>query len=224
MKILLVEDDPDLAAMTSRVLARHNYVVDIAENLAIARSAVQDNAYSLVLLDRRLPDGDGTELIKFMRQKSLATRFLVLSALGKLNQRVEGLELGADDYIVKPFEEDELIARIRAAERRPLPDLSRVIEAGNLNFHCEERNFFVGGEPLILPRREMTVLECLVRGFGRVVTREHLEAEMYGYDDEIQSNSLDAHISRLRKQLAQRQATVKIDNIRGVGYVLTTVE
>ncbi len=224
MKILLVEDDPDLAAMTERVLARHNYVVDIAENLAIARSAVQDNSYSLVLLDRRLPDGDGTELIEFMRRKSLPTRFLVLSALGKLNQRVEGLELGADDYIVKPFEEDELIARIRAAERRPLPELSKVVEAGNLSFHCNERNFFVSGEPLILPRREMTVLECLVRGAGRVVTREHLEAEMYGYDDEIQSNSLDAHVSRLRKQLAQRRATVKIDNIRGVGYVLSTVE
>ncbi len=224
MKILLVEDDPDLAAMTGRVLTKHNYVVDIAENLATARSAVQDNAYSLVLLDRRLPDGDGTELIRFMQTKSLPTRFLVLSALGKLNQRVEGLELGADDYIVKPFEEDELIARIRAAERRPLPDLSRVIDVGNLHLHCEDRNFFVSGEPLILPRREMIVLECLMRGAGRVVTREHLESEMYGYDDEIQSNTLDAHVSRLRKQLAQRQATVKIENVRGVGYLLTTIE
>ncbi len=224
MKILLVEDDPDLAAMTARVLEKHNYVVDVAENLAMARSAVQDNAYSLVLLDRRLPDGDGTQLIEFMERKSLPTRFLVLSALGKLNQRVEGLELGADDYIVKPFEEDELIARIRAAERRPLPDLSRTIEVGNLHLRCKERNFFVSGEILVLPRREMIVLECLMLGAGRVVTREHLEAEMYGYDDEIQSNTLDAHVSRLRKHLTLREATVRIDNIRGVGYIMVPTD
>ena len=224
MKILLVEDDPDLAAMTARVLEKHNYVVDVAENLAMARSAVQDNSYSLVLLDRRLPDGDGTQLIEFMERKSLPTRFLVLSALGKLNQRVEGLELGADDYIVKPFEEDELIARIRAAERRPLPDLSRTIEVGNLHLRCKERNFFVSGEILVLPRREMIVLECLMLGAGRVVTREHLEAEMYGYDDEIQSNTLDAHVSRLRKHLTLREAGVRIDNIRGVGYIMVPTD
>lgn len=220
MKILLVEDDPDLATTTQRLLCRQNYVVDMAETLQIAKAAVLDNKYSVILLDRRLPDGEGTDLIRYVRNKGIETRFLVLSAMGDLDSRVEGLDLGADDYMVKPFEPDELLARIRAAERRPLPETCRVVELGNLRLNCDTRNFRIAGETIVLPRREMIILERLMTGAGRVITRETLESDMYGYNDEVQSNTLESHISRLRKNLATYEAGVSIHTVRGVGYML----
>ena len=220
MKILLVEDDSDLAAVTQRLLHRHNYVVDVAENLRAGRAALRGNRYEIVLLDRRLPDGDGVELIRFAQGRRLSCKFLVLSALGELQERVEGLDLGADDYMVKPFEPEELLARIRAAERRPTPDIGRRIELGSLRLDCGTRNFDIGGEPFILPRREMVMLEQLMHGANRVVAREALEHAMYGYDEYFESNTLESHMSRLRKTLSARECGVKIHTVRGVGYML----
>ena len=220
MKLLLVEDDPDLATTMRRLLERQNHVVDHADSLRLAKVAIVENEYSIVLLDRRLPDGEGTDLIQYARGKGLSLRFLILSALGDLDQRVEGLDLGADDYMVKPFEPDELLARLRAAERRPLPASARILELGNLRLNCETRNFRVSGETVVLPRREMMILESLLQAAGRVVTRDRLESAAYGYDEEVQSNTLESHISRLRKNLTGRKAGVAIRTIRGVGYML----
>ena len=220
MKLLLVEDDPDLATTMRRLLERQNHVVDHADSLRLAKVAIVENEYSIVLLDRRLPDGEGTDLIEYARGKGLSLRFLILSALGDLDQRVEGLDLGADDYMVKPFEPDELLARLRAAERRPLPASARILELGNLRLNCETRNFRVSGETVVLPRREMMILESLLQAAGRVVTRDRLESAAYGYDEEVQSNTLESHISRLRKNLTGRKAGVAIRTIRGVGYML----
>lgn len=220
MKVLLVEDDPELAKVTQRLLRRHNYIVDIAETLGVARSALLGSGYGVVLLDRRLPDGDGTELIRFAQKHGYSCKFLVLSALGELQERVEGLDLGADDYMVKPFEPEELLARIRAAERRPAPEVGRVLEIGSLRLDCDTRNFYVGAEAMILPRREMVILEELMHGANRVVGRETLENSMYGYDEQYESNTLEAHMSRLRKTLAARGCGVRIHTVRGVGYML----
>lgn len=220
MKILLVEDHPELAKVTQRLLHRHNYIVDIAENLAVARSALRGSGYEVVLLDRRLPDGDGIELIHFAQKHRYSCRFLVLSALGELQERVEGLDLGADDYMVKPFEPEELLARIRAAERRPAPKVGRLLEIGSLRLDCDTRNFYVDSEAMILPRREMVLLEELMHGANRVVRREALENSMYGYDEQFESNTLEAHMSRLRKTLAARGCGVRIHTVRGVGYML----
>lgn len=220
MKILLVEDDPELSLVTQRLLRRHNYIVDSADNLAIARSALLGSEYEVVLLDRRLPDGDGIELIRFAQKHGYSCKFLVLSALGELQERVEGLDLGADDYMVKPFEPEELLARIRAAERRPAPEVGRVLEIGSLRLDCDTRNFYVDEEAMILPRREMVILEELMHGANRVVGREALENSMYGYDEQYESNTLEAHMSRLRKTLAARACGVRIHTVRGVGYML----
>lgn len=220
MKILLVEDDSDLAAVTQRLLCRHNYIVDIAEDLSMARGALHSSRYEIVLLDRRLPDGDGVELIHFAKKRNLSCKFLVLSALGELQERVEGLDLGADDYMVKPFEPEELLARMRAAERRPAPDVGRKIELGRLRLDCDRRNFDIGGETFMLPRREMVILEQLVRNANRVVGREALEQAMYGYDEQFESNTLESHMSRLRKTLDAHNRGVKIHTVRGVGYML----
>ena len=220
MKILLVEDDKELADTTRWILEKNKIVVDVAESLLLAKAAILDHEYSVVLLDRRLPDGDGTELIRHAKQQGVETRFVVVSAVGDLGSRVEGLDLGADDYLVKPYEVDELLARIRAVERRPLPDGDRVYELGKVRFNQDTRNFRISGEILVLSRREMLVLESLISGAGRVIARESLQAHVYGYDDEVQPNALEAHVSRLRKTLATKNSGVKIHTIRGVGYML----
>jgi len=224
MKILLVEDNPDLAVTTQRLLIKQNYVVDLAETLKIAKAAVLDNTYSMVLLDRMLPDGEGTDLINFMRTKGIETRVLVLSALGDLYSLIDGLDLGADDYLVKPVEPEELLARIRAAVRRPLPEAGRVISLGHLRLHTDSRNFSILDKSFMLPRRELVILERLMSNAGRVVTRETLESYMYGYDEEIQSNTLESHISRLRKNLSYHKTGTSIQTIRGVGYMLRKSE
>ena len=224
MKLLLIEDDSDLAVTMRRLLERENHVVDVAESVHIAQAAISDNAYDVVLLDRRLPDGDGTNLITFARRKRLHTRFLIVSALADTKQRVQGLDLGADDYIVKPFEPDELFARIRAAARRPLPETSRVIDVGNVRLHCQYRHFTVNGKAVQFPRREMTLLEKLMDRAGTVIPRNTLEHALYGYDDFVQSNALESHVSRLRRHLLDCGANVEIHVIRGVGYLLKAVE
>ncbi len=220
MKILLVEDDKELADTTRWILEKNKIVVDVAESLLLAKAAILDHEYSVVLLDRRLPDGEGTELIHYAKQHGVETRFLVISAVGDLGSRVEGLDLGADDYLVKPYEVDELLARIRAVERRPLQEGDRVYELGNVRFNRDTRNFRICGETLVFSRREMLVLESLISGAGRVVARESLQAHVYGYDEEVKPNAVEAHVSRLRKTLATQNSGVKIHTIRGVGYML----
>ena len=220
MKVLLVEDDPDMAASMQRLLTRENHVVDVAGSLSLAQAALSKGAYDIVLLDRRLPDGDGTELVKFVRRTRMRTRFIIVSALSTPAQRVEGLDLGADDYIAKPFDPAELIARIRAVGRRPLPEISRVVKFGNVRWDAQNRNFTISGQGIMFPRRELIVMEKLMEHAGRVVTRDALEAVMYGYGEFVQSNTLESHMSRLRKRLVEGSADVCIHTVRGVGYML----
>lgn len=220
MKILLVEDEAKLAEAIRKLLEREKYVVDVAESLAIARVSMLDGVYDLVLLDRMLPDGDGVSLIKHAKKKRQNAHFLILSALGDVDHRVEGLDLGADDYVTKPFEPEELLARIRACLRRPLPDTSEFIELANLRFERLTRNVSVSGVTTLLPRRELIILETLLQRAGQVVSRQVLESAMYGYDDEVQPNTLDSHVSRLRKNLSGLHANLVIHTIRGVGYML----
>ena len=221
-----MEDDPNLSEAVRRLLHKEGHVVDLADSLRMAKAAITDHPYEVVLLDRMLPDGEGTTLIFHARDAGVRTRFLILSALGDIRERVEGLDLGADDYIVKPFEPDELCARIRAVGRRPAGDGPRPVEFGNLRMDRTSRDILATADgdteaqPVVLPRRELTLLQTLMERAGRVVTRESLESAMYGYDDLFQSNTLESHVSRLRKHLAETEAGVAIHTIRGVGYML----
>ena len=226
VRILLVEDDACVAEGLLRLLRRESHVVDLADSLQMAKSAIDSEPDGVVLLDRLLPDGDGTQLIFHARQHDVQTRFLILSARREVDQRVEGLDLGADDYMVKPFEPDELCARIRALGRRLLPDSPRRTTLGQL---CMDRSTgeiltYEGGRngsPVALPRRELTLLRKLMERCGRVVTREALETAVYGYkSDQIQSNALESHVSRLRKRLAKDGAGVSIHTVWGIGYML----
>jgi DNA-binding response OmpR family regulator len=220
MKILVVEDEPQMALLLGRSLGALGYAVDIAETIAQAREAVALADYGVVLLDRRLPDGDGMALVRSMRQGRDATPVIILSALDEVPERVSGLDAGADDYLVKPFDDEELHARIRAAVRRPGGDTPPPLACGRLTFDVAHRQVSVGGKPLVLKRRELAVLAELFMRAGRVVQRERLIEQVYGYDEEVNSNTLDAHVSRLRNRLAALDAGVVIHPVRGVGYLL----
>ena len=218
MRILLVEDEIDLARALISALERHDILVDHVTTLAMAIEAVQSSVHSVVVLDRKLPDGEGLSIIPDIRRAQPGLPIIVLSALGLPAQRIEGLETGADDYLAKPFVVDELVARIRALMRRPAAMAELAVTVGQLTFNLGDGTAIAAGEPLTLTRREVLALEVLVRRAGRTVARSALEEAVYGFDDEIASNTLDAHISRLRRKLAP--ADVEIHSIRGIGYLL----
>lgn len=220
MRLLLVEDEPEMAAMLAATLRGQGIVVDSARSLAVAREAIRSVEHDVVLLDRKLPDGDGLELIPLLRAREAHTPVIVLSALGSTEDRIAGLDTGADDYLPKPFSVEELLARLRAVLRRPAEMRMQPITLANLSLDLEGRQAAVDGAPLDLPRRELLVLEALMRRSGRSVTRAVLEDAVFGFDDEIASNTLDAHISRLRRRLADAGARIDIHAIRGIGYLI----
>ena len=220
MRVLLVEDEKELAGALMAALSHHRMIADHARDLAEAALILNDAVYDVVVLDRKLPDGDGLSLIPVIRARGNTVPVLMLTALDDLADRVAGLDGGADDYIGKPFAFEELLARLRALARRPVPVQSDVVTVGRLSFdlaHCEAS---VAGTPLKMPRRELLVLETLTRRMGRMVLRAALMEAVFGLDDEIQSNALDTHISRVRRKLADADAGVTINGIRGVGYLL----
>jgi DNA-binding response OmpR family regulator len=220
MRVLLVEDEPEMVSALGAALKKYDMVVDHAPTLAQAEDAIIAGVHDAVLLDRQLPDGDGLTLIPKLRAKGIGTPVIVLTARGDVADRVAGLDNGADDYLAKPFAVEELLARLRAVLRRPTSLHSDVVRVGRLAFDFSHREASIEGRPLDLPRRELLVLETLMRRMGRTVLRSALEEAVYSFDDEIQSNALDTHVSRLRRKLADAAAHVEIHGIRGVGYLL----
>ena len=223
MRILLVEDEVEMAAALASALKRYDMVVDHVPTLAEAEEAIAADVHGAVLLDRRLPDGDGLALIPKLRARVDGVPIIVLTARGELTDRIEGLDSGADDYLAKPFAVEELLARLRAVLRRPAGMQPDIVKAGRLAFDFSHREASVDGRPLDLPRRELLVLETLVRRLGRTVLRAALEESVYSFDDAVQSNALDTNVSRLRRKLADVDAGVEIHGIRGVGYLLKQV-
>jgi len=220
MRILLVEDDPEMATALGCALSAADIIVDHAPTIDVAAASIAVASYDAVLLDRGLPDGDGLGFLADLRGTSRDTPVIILTARGDVADRIDGLDAGADDYMAKPVSTEELLARLRAVQRRPSALSPSTIRAGRLVFDMGERVAMIGDTPLNLPRRELLLLEVLVRRLGRTVQRAFIEDAVYGFEDEIQSNSLDAHVSRLRRKLAEGAAGVEIHGIRGVGYLL----
>jgi DNA-binding response OmpR family regulator len=221
VRILLIEDEPELAAATSARLEAAGFVVDHFGSLGTAIEAVMMTQYRAVLLDRRLPDGDGLSLLPVLKTRPEPPPVIVLTAMDDIPDRVEGLEAGAEDYLIKPFAFDELLARLRVLLRRSGAVAGAPpVKLGRLEYDVGDRTPTIGGQTILLPRRELAILDALVRRAGRVVMREHLEAQVYGYDDDISSNAMEAHISRLRKRLSEAGAGVVVHGVRGVGYMI----
>lgn len=220
MRLLLVEDDYDLIDILQTILKRNGYVVDSADTLSMAKTAISDNEYDIVVLDRMLPDGEGLDLIRYCNQNHLSNRFLVLSALNEVDQKVEGLDLGAIDYLPKPFNPEELLARIRTALRFPLQKEESQLKLGNLTYVKQTRDVLINEEPFKIPRREHLLLELFIKRFNRVVSKDALADSIYNYDDDFTSNALESHISRLRKKLTNFKTGLTIKTVRGLGYIL----
>ncbi|MFC6839768.1 response regulator transcription factor [Xanthomonas theicola] len=220
MRLLLVEDEHEIATTLTHFLVKQGFVVDLAPTLAIARTLVLDNDFDLVLLDRRLPDGDGLSLIPHARAHKRLQRFILLTALADLDSKVTGLESGAHDYIAKPFEPRELLARIRNALRHEVMTGRELKRFGPLSYDADSRAFWIDDEPLPLRRTEALVLAALMARPGVLVPRDSLEARVYGYDRLVSSNSLESQISRLRRNIGEKTRRIQIHSVRGMGYSL----
>jgi DNA-binding response OmpR family regulator len=224
MRLLLVEDNEELARLLANGLRNEGYEIDLLTTASDARTAVTTMRYAALVLDLGLPDGDGLSVLRELRQRQDPTPVLVLTARGGVQDRVTGLRSGADDYLIKPFAFEELVARLEALLRRPGHLLGRSLQVANLAFDTESREAFVDDKPQVLSARETAVLELLMRRKDRVVSKKLVEDHIFGLSGEVASNAVEVYVHRLRKQLAERGAKVVIHTIRGVGYIISEVK
>ncbi len=220
MRLIVVEDEARIAEIVKLALERAGFVVDAVRAIADARELLATIAYDAAILDLGLPDGDGIELLSELRAGGNRVPILVLTARDAVEARVTGLDAGADDYLVKPFAMAELIARAKALLRRPEGALGATLSAANLTFDSLGRDVRVDGVPLHLHRREIAILEHLMRRLGRVVPKAVLEDKLYGIDDELESNAIPVHVHHLRRKLVEAGARAEIHTVRGIGYLL----
>ncbi len=214
MKLLLAEDDPMIGASVEQGLRLSGFTVDWCRDGQSAELAVRQGAYALLLLDLGLPGQDGLVLLKKIRQSDIAVPVLIMTARDAVADRVAGLNLGADDYLVKPFDLDELIARVRALLRRQAGRAQPELRLGSLCLDSRRRESSLGGQPLNLSAREFALLEALLEHPGRVLSKDDLEERVYGWGQEIASNAIEVHLHHLRRKLG----STWIRNVRGVGY------
>ena len=219
MRLLLVEDNDRLAQLVVKGLSEAGFTVDRVARLDEAAAALATGKFDTVVLDLSLPDGDGGAWLRERRAAGDKLPVLMLTARASTGDKVKGLNSGADDYLAKPFEMEELVARLKALLRRPGGVLGLTLELGKLSFDTVHRETAVAGRRLSLSASELTLLELLLRRAGRVVPRRLLEEGLYGFDDDVGPNSLEAHVSRLRKKLEAAEAGVQIHTLRGVGYL-----
>ncbi|MBE2260804.1 MAG: response regulator transcription factor [Candidatus Accumulibacter sp.] len=217
MRILLAEDDRIIADGLCRSLRKAGYAVDCAANGVDADTALMTNVYDLVILDLGLPKLPGLDVLRRLRARKATTPVLILTALDGIDDRVKGLDLGADDYMAKPFELPELEARVRALSRRS-SGTARLIECGSLTFDQTDRCALVNGQMLDLSARELGLLEILLSRTKRLVSKDQLVDHLCGWGEEVSHNAIEVYIHRLRKKL---EATgVNITTVRGLGYYL----
>ncbi|WP_142848833.1 response regulator transcription factor [Telmatospirillum sp. J64-1] len=219
MRILLVEDEPDLAEGLLRALRRLGQAVDWINDGNDAEALLRGQKYDLVILDLSLPGMDGMDILKALRARGSDVPVLVVTARDSLEQRVAGLDYGADDYLTKPFDLRELEARVRALLRRGRGGSGgAVIRYRSLALDTARRSVSIDGEPLLLRPRELGTLEVLLANIGRVVSKESIAEHLFSFDDEAGLNAVELYIARLRKKLSKTD--IDIRTIRGLGYLL----
>lgn len=214
MRVLIVEDDAGIANGLAATLKAAGYAVDVCGTLGQASAALQVETFDLVLLDLNLPDGDGIDWLRRLRASGQPMPVLIMTARDALPDRVAGLDQGADDYIVKPFEPEELLARMRVALRRSEGRASPVLHHGDLEVDPAGRTVRRAGQPVTLRAKEFALLMVLLRASGQVVTRQRLEEALYGFDEALESNALEVHMHHLRRKLGEGL----VKTVRGVGY------
>lgn len=222
-RILLVEDHARLASLIRHALDKSGISVDVFERLELAWLASRQMPYGAMIVDRGLPDGDGLVLVQRFRAAGLHTPCLILTARDALHDRVQGLEGGADDYLAKPFDMDELVARVRALLRRPVEQQALAPGSGDIQVRPSEGVMSCGDKSVALPPAEMQLMLELVRDGGKGVRRGLLESAAWGLSDPVTPNALDVALHRLRRKLVAIGSRQKIINIRTLGYALREI-
>ena len=220
MRLLYIEDNEKLALNTSASLHDTGFVVDVVYTAGDALHSVKSFEYDAVILDLGLPDLDGLDLLPEIKMAKPQTPVLICTARDALDDRVKGLNTGADDYIVKPFAVSELIARVNAVLRRPGRALGVTLTLGNVTYETVGRTVAISGEMTRFSKRELDLLELFLRRVDRVVSKDVIENALYGFDDVATPNTIEVLTHRLRKKLIDKGASIKIHNLRGIGYVL----
>jgi two-component system, OmpR family, response regulator len=219
VRILIAEDDSETAEFVRRGLGELGHNIVVADNGTDALHLLSTEEFDLAVLDRMLPGIDGLSIIRRIRAAKVEVPILVLTALGRIDDRVHGLDAGADDYLIKPFAFSELAARVNAlARRKPLQPQAATLEYGSLVVDLLKRRVSRGGEPIILQSREFRILEELVREAGKIVTRTMLLERVWNYHFDPQTNIVETHISRLRAKLNEGGKPDAIESVRGAGY------
>ena len=218
MRILVVEDDAVLAAALTRALNQTAYAVDLAENGEDANRSLDSAAYYLVVLDLALPKVDGLNVLRRLRDRRSHVPVLILSARDSLDDRVKGLDLGADDYMTKPFDLPEFEARVRALLRRGQQQSTNLLRHGRLQLDLEARRVFHDGRPIDFSMREFAVMEILMSRQGRVVTKEQMHDRLFGWGEDVGSNAIEVCVHRVRKKL--EPYGIEIRTVRGMGYLI----
>lgn len=218
MKFLMVEDNQDLAdAITSR-MRQDGHVIDHARNLEDASAFVETGNYDLILLDIMLPDGDGRTFLERHRRGNLDTPVIVLTARSQVSDRIGSLDLGADDYVTKPFDHAELEARCRAILRRRAGNAKTVIEVGGVVFNPVAGHLSVGGKEVTMRNRELRLLELFLNAPGQIFSKNKLVDRLFSYENDVSENAIEVYIGRLRKHLSD--SNLSITTLRGLGYRL----
>jgi two-component system, OmpR family, response regulator QseB len=214
VRILLVEDDEMLGEAVRDGLRQESYVVDWVRDSGAALAALSTASFSALVLDLGLPTSDGFAVLRWLRQNGRTTPVVIVTARDRLTDRIAGLDAGADDYLIKPFDIDELGARLRAITRRAVGHAESMLTVGEVVLDLRQRVVTCQGEPAGLTAREYAVVELLMRKAGCLVTRAEIEEELYGFEDDIASNAIEVHIHNLRRKLGPRFIT----NLKGRGY------
>ncbi|NRF70826.1 winged helix-turn-helix domain-containing protein [Aquincola sp. S2] len=214
MRLLLVEDDTMIGRGLRQAMAAAGFAVDWVRDGRTAELALANGVYDLALLDLGLPRQDGLTLLRARRGRGDATPVMIVTARDAVAERVAGLDAGADDYVLKPFDLDELLARARALLRRHHGSTSPLLRAGDLVLDPKRKLLTLQGQPVELSARQLALLEALMRRPGAVLSREQLEESVYGWGEEVDSNAIEVHLHNLRRKLGSQ----RIRNVRGVGY------
>jgi two-component system, OmpR family, response regulator TctD len=218
MRLLIVEDNKDLATWLAKLLRGENYVVDCVHDGEAAVQGTDLETYDLAIVDLGLPKMGGLDVLRAIRARGLSTPVLILTARDALESRVQGLNAGADDYLTKPFEIEELEARLRALLRRGNTKLLSELSFGPLSYDQNTRLFYLSQRELHLSPREHAILEALLRRAGTTVSKEALLESTYGFEDDVSPSAIEVHVHRLRKKL--EASSVSIVTLRGLGYLL----
>lgn len=216
MRVLLVEDDTVLGAAVRDQIAADGHSIDLATRLDGASEFLDVASYDLILLDLMLPDGRGQPFLRTLRKRGDVTPVIILTAMDQISDRIEGLNAGADDYMVKPFDLSELSARVGAVARRYTGNPNPLVTLGDLEVDLAARSVVRDGKPMALTAREWVLFEAFVQRPGQLLSKAQLEERLYSFDTEIESNTIEVHVSRLRKKLGRE----RIETVRGLGYRL----